>query len=101
MSATTQTHATKTARKGGWPPQPKRPRAKRELIRLRIIAGLSPNELAERAGISGASVRSAEAGRRVSMFVQRSICSTLTTELAAFGLGPVMTIDIWPLEDHL
>lgn len=60
----------------------------RSLQSLRINEGLSPNDLAYRAGISGNTVRLAEAGYTPSPRVQFAIARV-------FGLAP---LDIWPLE---
>lgn len=60
----------------------------RRLQELRINNGLSPNDLAYRAGISGNTVRLAEAGFTPGPRVQFAIS-------AVFGLSP---LDIWPLE---
>jgi len=49
----------------------------RELIALRINAGLSPNDLALRAGISGNTVRAAERGLYVSPRSQYAIARAL------------------------
>lgn len=87
----TETKSPQRRRRGGWAAQPKHPRPNRKLIELRINAGLSPNYLALRAGVSRDSVRSAEAGRRVSPRIQLQIAEV-------FGLKP---LDIWQLEDQL
>lgn len=63
----------------------------RTLQALRINLGLSPNDLAYRAGISGNSVRSAEAGFLPSPRTQFKIAREL-------GCSP---LDIWPLEVQL
>lgn len=60
----------------------------RHLQELRINAGLSPNELAYRAGISGKTVRMAEQGFVPSPRVQFVLAGV-------FGLRP---LDLWPLE---
>lgn len=60
----------------------------RHLQGLRINQGLSPNELAYRAGISGKAVRMAEAGWIPTPRVQLAIASV-------FDLAP---LDLWPLE---
>lgn len=60
----------------------------RRLQSLRINEGLSPNDLAYRAGISGNTVRLAESGYTPSPRVQFAISRV-------FGLSP---LDIWPLE---
>lgn len=63
----------------------------KHLIELRINAGLSPNELAYRAEVSGKTVRMAEAGFLPSPRVQHAIASV-------FELRPV---DIWPLHTQV
>lgn len=60
----------------------------RRLEELRVNEGLSPNALAYRAGVSGNTVRLAEAGMVPSPRVQYQIA-------AVFKLKP---LDIWPLE---
>jgi DNA-binding XRE family transcriptional regulator len=55
---------------------------------LRINAGLSPNDLAYRAGMTGKTVRMAEAGFVPGPRVQFAIA-------AQFGLLP---LDLWPLD---
>lgn len=62
----------------------------RALQGLRINQGLSPNDLAYRAGVSGNTVRMAEAGFTPSPRVQFAIARV-------FGQQP---LDIWPLEDQ-
>lgn len=56
-------------------------------MELRINEGLSPNDLAYRAGVAGKTVRMAEAGFLPSPRVQHAIASV-------FGLQPT---SIWPL----
>lgn len=65
-----------------------RHRPNRELIEMRINAGLTPNDLALRAGVSGNTVRSAETGRYVSPRSQFAI---------AKALG-VLPLDVFPFE---
>jgi DNA-binding XRE family transcriptional regulator len=60
----------------------------RRLQELRINEGLSPNALAYRAGVSGKTIRMAEAGWTPSPRVQFAIASV-------FGTKP---LDLWPLE---
>lgn len=60
----------------------------RRLLELRLNEGLSPNDLAYRAGVSGNTVRMAEAGFMPSPRVQFAIARV-------FGLRP---LEIWPLE---
>lgn len=62
----------------------------RQLQSLRINAGLSPNDVAYRAGVSGNTVRLAEAGFRPTPRVQHAIAQV-------FDLLP---LDLWPLEDR-
>lgn len=52
-------------------------RSNRTLIELRINAGLSPNDLATRAGVSGNTVRAAERGFYVSPRSQYAIARVL------------------------
>lgn len=65
-------------------------RPHRALQALRLNEGLSPNDLAYRAGVSGNTVRLAEAGFRPSPRVQFAIARV-------FELRP---LDLWPLEGH-
>lgn len=60
----------------------------RRLQELRINAGLSPNDLAYRAGVSGKAVRMAETGHIPTPRVQFAIA-------AVFDLLP---LDLWPLQ---
>lgn len=66
----------------------RRKRPHRDLQRLRLNEGLSPNALAYRAGISGNTVRMAEAGFHPSPRVQFAIAKV-------FDLRP---LDLWPIE---
>ena len=63
----------------------------RQLQALRINAGLSPNDLAYRAGVSGKTIRMAEAGFIPSPRVQFAVAQV-------FDLRPT---DLWPLEHQL
>lgn len=63
-------------------------RPNRKLQALRLNAGLSPNDLAYRAGISGATVRLAERGHTPSPRVQFALAEV-------FEVTP---LDLWPLE---
>lgn len=58
------------------------------LKELRINAGMSPNDLAFRAGVSGKTIRMVEAGFIPTPRVQLQVAS-------AFGLLP---LDLWPLD---
>lgn len=58
------------------------------LMGLRINAGLSPNDLAYRAGVTGKTVRMVEAGFVPGPRVQFAIA-------AQFGLRP---LDLWPMD---
>lgn len=49
----------------------------RRIVELRLNAGLTPNDLARRAGVSGNTVRSAERGAYVSPRSQFAIASAL------------------------
>lgn len=60
----------------------------RKLQELRINAGLSPNALGYRAGVSGKTIRMAEAGWLPSPRVQFQIAEI-------FELQP---LDLWPLD---
>lgn len=60
----------------------------RRLQELRINAGLSPNDLAYRAGVSGKTIRLAEAGFTPGPRIQRAISDVLQ-------LAP---LELWPLE---
>lgn len=60
----------------------------RRLQELRINEGLSPNALGSRAGVSGKTIRLAEAGWTPSPRVQFAVASV-------FGLRP---LDLWPFE---
>lgn len=63
-------------------------RANRTLVELRLNAGLSPNDLAMRAGISGNTIRAAERGFYISPRSQFAIASAL-------GVGPLA---VFPFE---
>lgn len=65
-------------------------RPNRRLQSLRLNEGLSPNALAYRAGVSGNTIRLAEAGFRPSPRIQFAIAEV-------FGLLP---LDIWPLDEQ-
>jgi transcriptional regulator with XRE-family HTH domain len=65
-----------------------RNRPNRKLQTLRLNAGLSPNQLAYRAGVSGPTVRLAERGHCPSPRVQLALASV-------FDLEP---LDLFPLE---
>lgn len=67
-----------------------RRRPNRRLAGLRINAGLSPNALAYRAGVSGNTVRLAEDGYLPTPRVQHAIA-------AVFDLHP---LDLWPLDEQ-
>lgn len=64
-------------------------RPNRRLQELRLNQGLSPNDLAYRAGVSGNTVRMAEAGFTPTPRVQFSIARV-------FDLSPLA---LWPLEE--
>jgi DNA-binding XRE family transcriptional regulator len=66
----------------------RRPRTNRHLIELRINAGMSPNDLARRAHVSGNTVRAAERGLYVDPRSQYAIASAL-------GVRP---LDVFPFE---
>jgi DNA-binding XRE family transcriptional regulator len=69
------------------PAESRRAAPNRRLMELRINEGLSPNELGYQAGISGKTVRMAEAGFLPSPRVQHAIATV-------FNLRPT---EIWPL----
>lgn len=68
--------------------QTRRSRANRLLTELRVNEGLSPNELAVRAGVSGQTVRLAEAG-----FVPQP-----RTQYAIARVFDRNPLDLWPLD---
>lgn len=65
-----------------------RRRINRALVELRLNAGLTPNDLARRAGLSGNTVRSAERGMYVDPRSQFAI---------AKALG-VLPLEVFPFE---
>lgn len=66
----------------------KRLRVNRALIELRLNAGLTPNDVAQRAGISGNTVRAAERGLYVDPRSQWAIANALG----------VLPLDVFPFE---
>ena len=66
----------------------RKPRHNRHLIELRLNAGLTPNDLAMRAGLSGNTVRAAERGLYVDPRSQFAIASALG----------VLPLDVFPFE---
>jgi DNA-binding XRE family transcriptional regulator len=58
------------------------------LMALRVNAGMSPNDLAYRVGVSGKTIRMAEAGWIPTPRTQLAIA-------AAFALTP---LDLWPFD---
>lgn len=66
----------------------RKPQPLRRLTELRINAGMTPNDLAYRAGVSGQTVRMAESGFVPGPRVQFAVAR-------AFGLTP---LDLWPIE---
>jgi DNA-binding XRE family transcriptional regulator len=66
----------------------RKPKPHLRLQELRINEGMSPNDLAYRAGLSGNTIRLAEAGYMPTPRVQFAIA-------AIFGLRP---LDLWPLD---
>lgn len=60
----------------------------RKLQELRVNAGMTPNDLAYRAGVSGKTIRMAEVGFIPSPRIQFAIS-------AVFGLLP---LDLWPFD---
>jgi DNA-binding XRE family transcriptional regulator len=72
-------------------PKPKRRKVpNRRLQELRINEGMSPNDLAYRAGISGNTVRMVEAGYVPTPRVQFAIARV-------FELSP---LDLWPIDQQ-
>lgn len=65
-----------------------RRRRNRHLIELRLNAGLTPNDLARRAGVSGNTVRSAEHGLYVDPRSQYAIARALD----------VLPLEVFPFE---
>ena len=63
-------------------------RPNRELLELRLNAGMSANDLAYRAGISGNSVRLAERGHTPGPRIQFAIARVLGQQVT----------ELWPLE---
>ena len=63
-------------------------RVNRQLVEARLNAGLTPNDLAYRAGVSGNTVRAAERGLYVGPRAQFAISHAL-------GLAP---LDVFPWE---
>lgn len=70
------------------PTATRRARPHRQLQALRINAGLSPNELAYRAAVTGKTIRMAEMGITPTPRVQFAIAEV-------FGLKP---LDLWSLD---
>lgn len=68
--------------------QAKRARTNRFLIEHRLNAGMTPNDLARRAGVSGNTVRAAERGLYIDPRSQYAIA-------AALDLRP---LDVFPFE---
>lgn len=69
-------------------PKLSRARLNRALVELRINAGLTPNDLARRASVSGNTVRAAERGLYIDVRSQFAIASAL-------GVAP---LDVFPFE---
>lgn len=67
-----------------------KPRAHRQLVGLRVNAGLGRRDLGRRIGVSAEAIRLAELGFVPSVRVQFA----LATE---FGLRP---LDLWPIESQ-
>lgn len=66
-------------------------RPNRRLLAKRINLGLSPNDLARAAGVSGNTVRSAESGLIPGPRTQFAIAEALDTE----------PLEIWPLDQQV
>ena len=66
-------------------------RTNTKLIALRINAGLSPNDLGRRIGVSGQTIRMAEAGFIPGPRIQFAIAQE-------FDLLP---LDLWPIEQQV
>lgn len=74
--------------------QPNGTRQTHLLLReLRLQAGLSPNDLAYKTGLSGKTVRMAEAGYIPSPRVQFAIAAAFKDEAGK----PLRPLDLWPL----
>jgi DNA-binding XRE family transcriptional regulator len=68
----------------------------RKLQELRLNEGLSPNDLARRAQVSGQSIRLAEKGHVPSPRIQFAIASVFTNDDGS----PLHPLDLWPLEQQ-
>lgn len=68
--------------------QGRKPRRNLALSTLRINAGLMPNDLARRAGVSGNTVRAAERGEYIDVRSQSAIAAALNARV----------LDLFPLE---
>lgn len=79
-------------------PKPRRRRPNRKLQELRLNAGLSPNQLAARAGVCGKTVRMAEAGWIPAPRTQFAIARCFPDPADPAGLRTLQPLDIWPLE---
>lgn len=58
-----------------------RTRTNRSLVEARLNAGLTPNDLAYRAGVSGNTIRAAERGLYVGPRIQFAIAHALGTDV--------------------
>lgn len=85
MTGTKTTSRHQTPRGIGHRKQPNR-----KLQALRINAGMSPNDLGYRAGVSGKTIRHVEAGH---MPLPR-------TQFAIAEVFDLLPLDIWPLRDN-
>lgn len=65
-------------------------RPNRKLTELRLNAGMSPNELGYRAGVSGKTIRMAERGHR----------PLPRTQFAIADVFDLLPLDLWPLHDN-
>lgn len=82
-------------------PQPVRRRRRKthtKLVSLRINEGLTPNDLARRAGVSGQVVRMAEAGYIPGPRIQFAIAGVFKHEVEDRALRP---LEIWPIERQI
>lgn len=78
-------------------PRKRRRKTHTKLVSLRVNEGLTPNDLARRAGVSGQVIRMAEAGYVPGPRVQFAIAGVFKNE----DDKPMRPLDIWPIERQL